>query len=51
MGTNKYNADFILVTQAIKTVEKLGKEFHWPGEIKHSEVIKIIESLISFRIF
>lgn len=44
IGIDKYNADIAVVTQAVKTVEQLGKEFDWQGELKHSKVLEMIES-------
>lgn len=43
MGIEQYNKDVSVVKQAVATVEQLGKEFDWKGEIKHSKVLEMIE--------
>ena len=43
IGIDKYNSDVATVTQAVKTVEQLGKEFNWEGELKHSKVLDLIK--------
>lgn len=43
MGIELYNKDVEVVKQAVQTVEQLGKEFDWKGEIKHSKVLEMIE--------
>ncbi len=43
IGIEQYNNDKTIVQDAVKTVEQLGKEFNWEGEIKHSKVLEMIE--------
>ncbi len=43
MGIEQYNKDVSVVKQAVQTVEQLGKEFDWKGEIKHSKVLEMVD--------
>lgn len=43
MGIEQYNKDVDTVKQMVMTVEQLGKENDWKGELKHSKVFKMIE--------
>lgn len=43
MGIERYNADVALIKQTVATVEQLGKEYDWKGEVKHNKVLKMIE--------
>lgn len=43
MGIEQYNQDVKAVKQTVMTVEQLGKENDWEGELKHSKVLEMIE--------
>lgn len=43
IGIDKYNQDVAIIQNAVKSVEQLGKEFNWVGELKHSKVLELIE--------
>lgn len=37
IGIDQYNHDKVVVQDAVKTVEQLGKEFDWEGTLKHAK--------------
>lgn len=43
MGIEQYNKDKQTVSDTVKAVEQLGKEFNWEGILKHSKVLELIE--------
>lgn len=43
MGIEQYNKDADTVKQMVMTVEQLGKENDWKGELKHSKVLEMVE--------
>lgn len=43
IGIEKYNADVALVKSAVKTVEQLGKEKNWMGDLKYTKALELIK--------
>ncbi|AGK96525.1 phage holin, LLH family [Clostridium pasteurianum] len=42
IGIDKYNIDVVIIKNAVKAVEQLGKENDWTGTFKHSKVLELI---------
>lgn len=43
MGIELYNKDKQVVQDAVKTVEQIGREVNWDGDLKHSKVLELIK--------
>lgn len=43
IGIEKYNADVSVVKNAVKTVEQLGKERNWIGDLKYTKALELIK--------
>lgn len=43
IGIEKYSADVEVVKNAVKTVEQIGKEKNWMGDLKYTKALEIIK--------